>query len=251
MKQKTTFAERVSWGLRRIGSNSLRAAKALGWSHSMISKIVAGEVKNISFPRGIKLANYLHMCPVYLATGETKSRISIVKGAEQRDISDNPKFPLIMRHIPILTWQEAGNLTIRSASDIPDRSDRDYIGDLSSTGLNNFAVKMEGNSMLAPGKAESFRDGEFLYFDPTQDAYIGCYVLARDKALREAYFRLLSLDCGQPCLVPHNSAFPVIKITGNIEINGVLVDAHRRFNHVPEKAKKKVKYLAEILKKSD
>lgn len=251
MRQKTTFAERVSRGLRVIGSNSLRAAKALGWSHSMISKIVAGEVKSVSFERGVKLASYLHLCPKYLATGEKRSRISIVKGAEQRDISDNPKFPLIMRHIPILSWEEASILTIHSADDIPDRSDRDYIGDLSSTGLNNFALKMEGNSMLAPGEAESFRDGEFLYFDPTQEPYVGCYVLARDKALREAYFRRLELDCGQPCLLPHNSAFPVIKITGNIEINGVLVDAHRRFNHTPEKGKKKVKYLADILKRGD
>jgi SOS-response transcriptional repressor LexA len=254
MKKLTTLGERIAWGLARIGSNPHQAAPALGCTAAHIYNLKNGTTKALEFKLGIRLANYLQVCPIWLATGKQRSGISITKGAEKRDLPDNPDHPLLARSIPVIAWEEAAKIDLRLSKDIPERPDRQLIADPTNTSLHNYALVMQGDSMIGPGEFDSFKEGDYLYFDPTIAPYIGCYVLARDKKRHEAYFRRLILDCGVPYLIPNNHpCFPAIRVTNDIHINGVLVDTHRRYEHIinPKNAQKKIKYLADILKKGD
>lgn len=249
--KKETLGSRIAWALKRMGSNPNRAAKFIGYNASYIYKVTQDQagVTGVSLDFGIKMAKYLSVPVEWLYTGKNICEINIVKGADQRKLKDNLNYPLLRRDIPILTWEEIAQFNLKTILD-SNKKDRQYIGDLTATGLNNFALIMMGNSMIdQTGTQDSFKDGDILYFDPTVRAFIGCYVLARDIVQNLAYFRRLILDCGRVFLAPHNNSYPVIPVSSNIIIQGVLVDMHRRYPQIfnPTKIAKQIKYLDDLL----
>lgn len=251
MKKLTTIGERFSWALMRIGSNPTRTAEAVGCSAALLTNLKNNKVKTtINFELGIKLANYLQVTPEWLATGKTYCGINIIKGAEQRQVKENPNHPILAVSVPVISWQEASTLAIRTITDIPEKKDRRYITNAINKSLNSYAIVMQGDSMIdITNEKKSFHDGDFLYFDPGIRAYIGTYILARDVSCNNAVFRQLVYDCGKVFLKPHNQSYPVLKYnSGNIIIQGVLVESRQSYNHVynPKEMVKRIIYLDEI-----
>lgn len=249
MSKLNTLASRIEFALKQKDIKPSKASLMMGWSVSTLGKIINDKSKTLRFSNGIKLAEFLGVDPVWLATGKPSSEIVLVKNGKKRSIIDSPDSPILARYVPLLTWQEAG-AKIKSSHDIKDKKSWPMISISYNASFATFALMMDGDSMQdVTGKYLSFQTGDILFFDPEERPYLGCYVIAYKQGDKTAIFRRLDIDCGKVCLMPHKSNWPAIELKDNIKIFGVLVERSTRFDHTfnPAKMVKKVKYLDELV----
>lgn len=127
------------------------------------------------------------------------------------------------RRIPLVSSVQAGNWT-EVRGHLPEDVKWLEAEDVSP---DAFAVKVEGDSM-----EPAFPEGTTLIVDPaarTQDMInmIGRYVIARLPDTNEATFKRLVRDAGRYMLKAINPAYPIIFVTGECEIVGVVVQARQ------------------------
>ncbi|MCA9229703.1 MAG: LexA family transcriptional regulator [Caldilineales bacterium] len=100
--------------------------------------------------------------------------------------------------------------------------------------IDEYVVRDPVQTVLIPVKGDSMADagineGDLAVVERTPDAKDGDFVVAivdNDYTLKE-----LATERGQKVLKPHNSAYPVIRPKGKLEIFGVLVGLIRRYRH--------------------
>jgi SOS-response transcriptional repressor LexA len=246
MNNTKTLGARVAWALKQKTIPASTVSVKLGWSVSYLSKVISGEIEELGFLRGIQLAEFLGVDPHWLATGEMRSEILLIKAGKRRAIADNPNSPLLASYVPLVSWQEAGK-RFRSAYSIKDKRAYPAVQMTANAGLGAFALSVDGDSMADnTGQHISINAHDIVFFDPDERPYIGCCVLVRMPNEDAAILRRLDIDCGKLYLVAHNKRFPVIELKDKSIIFAVLVERCTRFAPKPSKAKK-IKYLDELL----
>ena len=100
--------------------------------------------------------------------------------------------------------------------------------------IDEYVVRDPAQTVLIPVRGDSMSDagineGDLAVVERTTQARDGEFVVAivdNDYTLKE-----LATERGQKVLKPHNSAYPVIRPKGKLEIFGVLVGLIRRYRH--------------------
>jgi SOS-response transcriptional repressor LexA len=87
-----------------------------------------------------------------------------------------------------------------------------------------FAVRVENDSMTAPGAALSFPEGTVLVIDPEVEATSGTYVLAADPHTGAATFKRLTNDAGTWWLMPLNPMYKAQQIDGPGAVIGTVIE---------------------------
>jgi transcriptional regulator with XRE-family HTH domain len=237
------FAYRVKSLREKLGISQHQLAEKIGLSLQQISKIESRKVSRSAHI--LELANALGVSPDWLLFGRERYGAYILAGAKQKFIESPPNHPLIASYAPVVDWQEAG-ASIKKADDVKDLDNRQMIPLMGGASFSSFALIMQGDSMEARQYGvDSFREGEYLLFDPESSPTPNSYVLARDKNSKSAIFRKLIYDCGSSILSPHNSKYPIMPITAKITICAVLIAKYNLFKNPVnlEEIAKKAKFF--------
>jgi SOS-response transcriptional repressor LexA len=247
MNNTKTLGARVAWALKQKNIPASTVSVKLGWSVSYLSKVISGEIEELGFLRGIQLAEFLGVDPHWLATGEMRSEILLIKAGKRRAIADNPNSPLLASYVPLVSWQEAGK-RIKSAYAIKDKRAYPAVQMTTNAGLGAFALTIEGDAMAdARGKYISFLKDDLVFFDPDERPFLGCYVLARLPNDPTAILRRLDIESGRLYLLAQDERFPAIELRDKSLIIAVLVERCTRFDQAIHHKVKKIKYLDELL----
>ena len=128
--------------------------------------------------------------------------------------------PEPIRYLPLISWVQAGKWTeIDNA-----RESETYERLLPVTRRYSnraFALRVVGDSMSAPD-GDSFPDGAIIVVDPNQEAKNGSYVVVRTEGSDEATFKQLVIEGNHWYLRPRNPRYPIIEVTGEAAICGVV-----------------------------
>lgn len=124
-----------------------------------------------------------------------------------------------LRTVPIVSLVQAG--------DFGETVDPYPAGDGSgqllcpvNCGPGTFALKVQGESM-----EPRYHDGDIIFVDPDKSAVHGSYVIVRLENEQEATFKQLAIDGSRRYLKPLNTRYPVIEITTEAKIVGVVIAA--------------------------
>jgi SOS-response transcriptional repressor LexA len=246
MTKLNTLGARIEWALNQKKMAASTASLKLGWSISYLSKLISGEIIGMDFLRGVQLAEFLNVDPVWLATGEMRSEILLVKAGQKHSIADNPNSPLLANYVPLLSWQEAGK-RYKSAYDIKDKRTFPMVQMTANAGLGAFALIIDGDSMIdSSSRNISFYKDDIVFFCPDESPQIGCYVLARLPNENSAMFRRLVIDCDKLYLMPHNKQYPAIELKDKNYVFAVAVERSTRLANV-NTSKRKMQRLDELL----
>ena len=125
------------------------------------------------------------------------------------------------RYIPVIDWVSAGHGSIPASA---NEDELEYVSvDKSRCGNNSYALKVKGDSMVSTlfGK-KSFLPGEKIIVDPGVKAVSGSFVIAILEE-GEAVFKQYVEDGPKKFLPPLNTHYPMIEMTDNVKIVGVVI----------------------------
>ncbi|MCG6364527.1 LexA family protein, partial [Vibrio fluvialis] len=91
-------------------------------------------------------------------------------------------------------------------------------------GKKSFWLRVEGDSMVS-NSGISFPDGTLILADPDIDPINKNLVVAKLQGVPDVTFKQLIVDAGKKFLKPLNPYYPVIEISDNCKIVGVVKDA--------------------------
>ncbi len=100
----------------------------------------------------------------------------------------------------------------------------EWISTTERIGPNAFALYVRGDSM-----EPEFSDGDIILVDPAEPARPGDYVVVRLEAEAEVTFKQLVIDGPRRYLKPLNPRYPILEVTTDAVICGVVVEKTRRF----------------------
>ncbi|EOW9544114.1 helix-turn-helix domain-containing protein [Vibrio parahaemolyticus] len=163
--------------------------KLFGWSLSDLERKLGRSVQNEQ--------------PTAIAESPRKKNISAAVG----------------REIPIVSWVNAGGWGESPCIESYNQDKKFVTGKMPR---NTFGLVVSGNSMENCEAKENFPNGSLILVNPDRSAEIGDYVVAVDEATQEATFKQLLEDCGKKKLVPLNPQYPVMDVTENTVIKGVV-----------------------------
>lgn len=130
------------------------------------------------------------------------------------------------RQLPLISWVQAGNW---AGMDDPLSGDSFFVPGF--TPASAFCLRVSGDSMTAADKDQiSFPDGCIIVVNPKLTPAKRSFVIAVSNKTHEATFKQLIEDCGQWYLKPINPQYPVMKVTEDMEVKGVVI---RKLEDVP------------------
>jgi SOS-response transcriptional repressor LexA len=126
-----------------------------------------------------------------------------------------------IRHIPVISWVAAGKLC---ESDIlrPDEAEDWVFSSAAKTGPHSYALRVVGDSMTNPFPGgPSYPHGTIIIVDPDKRPEVGSRVVAKCRGI-EATFKVYTEDGGRKLLKPLNPQYPVVEMTEDFHICGVV-----------------------------
>lgn len=155
------------------------------------------------------LANEIRMLSLY--TNSNSSNIEFI-GYN----SKNTKFPLI-NWVNAGMWNEAIEpYSMKDVEEWPETTKK--------ASNNSFWLKVKGDSMTSP-VGLSIPEGMLILVDPEKEPSSGNLVIAKLVKDNEATFKKLVVDAGQAFLKPLNPSYPLITISDDCKIIGVVIEA--------------------------
>lgn len=124
------------------------------------------------------------------------------------------------REVPLLNWQEVLSWmdpNLAAAKKMPSQ----YLGVYAQISEHSFALRVEGDSMEAPSGV-SFPNRAIIVVDPDVRATNGTYVLVQSNSSSQLVFKQLIIDGNRRYLKPLNPRYPLIEITPQAIICGVV-----------------------------
>jgi len=118
--------------------------------------------------------------------------------------------------VPLISWTTAGNWAEVVDNFAPGDAE-DWIVTTARVGPHAFALRIRGDSMtpLIP-------DGAIVIVDPDTDAKHRSIVIVRQNHDTEATCKRLIYDAAQPYLQPENPRYPVMQMSPDAKIVGVV-----------------------------
>lgn len=128
--------------------------------------------------------------------------------------------PIPVYLVPLIAWVSAGEF--KDCGDIPslDDAEETTISPV-RVGTRAYAVRVKGDSMLAPMGGKSYPDGTIIIVDPDLEPAPGKKVIARCG--HDMTFKQLVNDAGKWWLKPLNPQYTMIPVTEEVHICAVLV----------------------------
>lgn len=169
-----------------------------------------GHVTNITSTNLIKLSAVLCVNPVWLETG-TGSRYNnheaLYEGSKERRARSS---------VPVLTLKNVSDL-----NGMTDIEIKQWLNCPITHGSNAFTVKVETDSMCAPGAVKNYPESSYIFVDSDAPLSNGAKVLAKLKT-GDVVFREYRED-GDKFLRPLNPVYSIIRMDESVQIVGVVI----------------------------
>lgn len=131
------------------------------------------------------------------------------------------------KRAPVISWVQAGSWT--EANDYLQPGDGDSWEDIPDNANSDcFWLRVVGDSMTSQAGI-SVPEGFLILVDPHGHADNGRLVVAKLIDSDEVTFKKLVIDGGKKYLKPLNPAYPVIEITSDCRVVGVVIEAKQKF----------------------
>jgi SOS-response transcriptional repressor LexA len=125
--------------------------------------------------------------------------------------------------VPLISWVKAGEWC-EAVHGLEPGDAEDWIPCSTKHGKRTYALRVVGDSMTAPypGK-KSYPEGCLIFVDPDVEPNSGNRVVAKLPDSNEATFKEYRTEGGKHYLKPLNPQYPIIEMTGDMHICGVVV----------------------------
>lgn len=228
------FKHRVKAARKYAGLKQGELADKVGIKQASISDMETGKTGSSSYTASIAAA--CGVDPLWLETGqgdmrsqESTNPTDTGGNVEPLQVHEGTVIPLgAIQKVPLISWVAAG--TWSEAIDLYEVGDAEvWMPCPDPIGPRGFALRVEGDSMTSPYPGyESYPHGTFIYVDPDVAHKSGDPVVAKLPASNAATFKIFIEDAGQFYLKPLNPQHPMIPITEETHIVGVLVGSYRK-----------------------
>lgn len=220
-----TLLDRLKWSLTQSGIKKIDLAREAGVSRAAVTAWFNGTTKKIEGANLVNVARALKVNPLWLATGKGERLIAVLHKDQvpphNLDVNVVDEIRGIM-WIPVISWVQAG--TFCSAVDMFEPGDaEEWLPAQSRMGKHAYALRVVGDSMVAPHGRASYWPGMTIYVDPDEPVINGSHVIAKIPDTAEATFKVFREDGGKRLLVPLNPQYPTIEMTPDMTICGVVV----------------------------
>jgi SOS-response transcriptional repressor LexA len=127
------------------------------------------------------------------------------------------------RAIPLISSVSAGKFC--AAVDLFNPGDaEEWVMFAAAGGPHTYALRVIGDSMTSPIPQErSYPSGSVVIVDPDKPVFNGSKVIAKIPGDDEVTFKVFKKDAGRRYLVPLNSQYPVIEMSEDMIICGVVI----------------------------
>lgn len=194
-----SIGKRVKQAREEAKITQRELAEQVGISEHAMQKIEWGLTKN---PRGLdKLASVLKKTKEYLMYGVQ---------------SELPK------KIPIIPFQNIKDYLTMTSQDMEKWED--WMLNFGNFGSDCYALRVENDSMCANVPSEkTFKAGEIVIFKKDEKPVSNKFVVYSEDGGKTASFKQYITDGARKYLKPLNPHYPIIPVTSNIKIFGVVV----------------------------
>ncbi|EIU7558826.1 XRE family transcriptional regulator [Providencia rettgeri] len=249
-----TLAERLMMTRTKLGLTQQELADRAGVTRVAISKAEQGLTKTFNGDTLFDIAKALDVDPYWLQLGDAKAekrsfheavrskkkltdasekiasttQLSILdKGSNDSELTDcniSPyKQPELKYRYPKINWVQAGAFA-RCGDDYNQFEIENWYDSIKYAGEKGYWLEVKGDSMSSP-IGVTFPEGMIILVNPEKDPYTNGYVVAEIENTHEATFKKLISEMGKNYLKPLNPSYPLIELTDDINIIGVVVDA--------------------------
>ena len=205
------FAERVRERASRLTLSQSDIARRLGVRPQSVQQWFSGE----TVPRTQRLRELAALL-------QTSVRY-LLGGAPDAGEGNTSTHEGSATEIPLISWVQAGQWAC-AEDPYPVGAAERMIRTFESVGPNAFALKVQGDSM-----EPTFPAGCIIIVDPARQPRNGSYVVVRLEESSEATFKQLVIDGPSRYLKPLNTRYPIMQITTEATICGVIVGLQRSF----------------------
>jgi SOS-response transcriptional repressor LexA len=214
--------DRVKERREELGLSQKGLAKLCFVTQQTIQKIEIGEIKH---PRNMqKLAAALKSTPAELLYGteslqppSSADNVSTLQGNSQG------VNPIGLGRIPIIDWNQ---LLIHKDGGLIMDEKTEYIYTRNTSLTNCVALEISNDEMATKNPKETFNPGEYIIVDLKRKYELNDFVVARMKSSNKLIFKQYIEYAGKHYLKSLNSQYPIIEITDDIKIIGVVVSVH-------------------------
>jgi len=223
-----TIGERIKASRENKSWSQKDLALAARVSQVTITHLEAGRNKSSKFL--VQLATALDVSPRWLATGDGDQALEPVP-SESKSL-DPPQegsnvFPSIPQNwtMPLISWVAAG-IWCESPDNFQPGDADEWLPRPPGAGPRSFALTIQGDSMTSPFPGErSYPAGTVIYVDPDKAVINGSRIVARVGT--EYTFKVYVEDMGRSFLKPINPQYPMIEMTEDTHICGVVFGSFR------------------------
>jgi SOS-response transcriptional repressor LexA len=130
----------------------------------------------------------------------------------------------VVGSVPLVSWVQAGDWSSIMDNFQPGDAE-DWLPCPVRHGKHTIALKVKGDSMLAPGERHSYSDGDIIFVDPGRDAKHGDRVVVRLEENTAATFKQLIIEDDRRQLKALNPDWKprYIEIDSNATMVGVVI----------------------------
>ena len=218
------MAQRIRQQRKLKRMNQTQLAKSAGVSQQLISKLEKGTVVETSTV--VSVASALGVTAEWLKTGNNPHWLATEEGKRIADTQNTQPGPLKVGRIPLISWIQAGNFCTSPDLLAPGDAE-DWLPTVKRHSPHSYALRVKGDSMVAPYPGQrTFLPGSIIYVDPETPVNNGSLVIVKIHDTEEATFKMYSEDGSKRYLRPLNPQFPVIEMTEDMTICGVVVGCY-------------------------
>lgn len=206
-----TLGTRLKERLDELGMSQSTLAERAHVSQSLISNMAAGRVEETR--KLAPIAQSLGVRPDWLATGRGPK---LTLGGD-----DEPtKGKSIRQWLPLISWVQAGAFC--EAIDLLEPGDAEEWFPISRTlSKHSYVLQVNGDSMTSES-GKSYPAGTYIFVDPERQPENGSNIIVKDSE-GHVTFKKLSIDGSRSYLVPLNTRYPIIEMTQDMAVCGVVV----------------------------
>ena len=214
---------------KSLGSAIRRRREHLQMGQKGLAEMSGLEQGNISrMERGLQDIPHDKIVAVAKALGTTPGRLYLAAEMDGQEATEESTAyqltqSLGVRHIPLISWVEAGSFAEAVDSYARGTGAR-MIQTSLKVGRLAYALEVHGNSMNNPrDERRSFPSGTIIIVDPHREYRNGALIIARLDDEAETTFKQYVEDAGRRMLAPLNPQFPAIPIDQPLIYCGTVV----------------------------
>ncbi|MGB1951687.1 MAG: LexA family protein [Marinobacter sp.] len=215
------FSDRLEQALSAAGINRRGAGALLSRLTGVTPKAAAKWINGESEPRKEKLeaiADRCHVRAEWLEYG-----VGPMSAGGNLEATPNYRS---RKRAPVISWVQAGCWT-ECSDPLPPGEGESWLEVPDGTSDHAFWLRVVGDSMTSLS-GTSVPEGSLILVSPDVEATNGRLVIAKLTDSDEVTFKRLIQDGGKTYLKPLNPSYPVIEITENCRIVGVVVEARQK-----------------------